>query len=90
MLSLLSLAATCALVTVRQVLGASLSPWALLRIALAAVSVGSIALVWQPTSVLGCVGSLAVVGIADLVLLIILRELGPEDYGLLKKVLGKA
>ena len=90
MVILFSLAALAALVTVRRTLGASLSPWALIRIGLAAGAVGCIALVWQPSSVLGCVASLAVVGFADLFLLILLRELGPEDYELVQKVIGRA
>ena len=90
MITLLSLAALAALITVRKVLGATLSLAAFLRITGAAVCVGSIALFWQPSSVISCVASLAVVGLSDLLILILLRELNSEDYQLIKKVLGKA
>ena len=77
------------LVFVRRSLGASLAPLTFLRVGLAAVVLGSLALVWQPSGLLQGLAALAIVGLGDLVILVALRELGADDLALVRRVIGR-
>ncbi|MDE0881452.1 MAG: oligosaccharide flippase family protein [Myxococcota bacterium] len=83
------LGALVSLVFVRRSLGASLAPLTFLRVGLAAVVLGSLALVWQPSGLLQGLAALAIVGLGDLVILVALRELGADDLALVRRVIGR-
>jgi stage V sporulation protein B len=73
---------------VRRVFGVALSPPTFFRVLVAGALCAAFTLVFVPSNLIGGLAALAGVGLADLAILIALRELGTEDWALVRRVIG--
>ena len=73
---------------VRRTFGVALAPLTFFRVLAAGGLCATCALVVVPTTLLGGLAALALVGLADLAILIGMRELGADDWALVRRVIG--
>jgi hypothetical protein len=78
-----------ALLWVHRALGASLATLTCVRVFAAAALIGCLVFVWQPAGLIQGVAALAVVGLSDLAILVVMRELGAQDWQMVQRVLGR-